>query len=83
MNSITDFDFHADDYGLSEHSDNDIINLCITGKLNSISIMPNMCRFENSVQLYQNKKRNFPNKLFIAIGHHLLRHQGADSPQGA
>lgn len=50
MQNKTIFDFHADDYGISQNSCNDIITLLGNGVLNSISILPNMSSFDYAVQ---------------------------------
>ena len=47
MNSIVDI--HADDFALSEKSDRDILQLCSEGKLDSISIIPNLECLETAV----------------------------------
>ena len=51
------FDVHADDYALSECSDNDILTLCKYEKLNSISILPNMQIFDQSVKKFLEEKK--------------------------
>lgn len=43
-------DFHADDYGISQNSCNDIISLLSNGFLNSISILPNMKSYDYGIQ---------------------------------
>lgn len=43
-------DFHADDYGISKNSCDDILKLISEGLLDSISILPNMSTFEYAVQ---------------------------------
>lgn len=53
------FDIHADDYSLSDCSDNDIITLCKNEKLNSISILPNLDIFESSVKKFLEAKKGF------------------------
>lgn len=52
------FDVHADDYALSESSDNDIVALCKNGKLCSISIIPNLRIFDSSVKKFLEAKDN-------------------------
>lgn len=50
-NSINQIlDFHADDYGISKNSCNDIIFLLSNGYLNSISVMPNMQTFDYAAE---------------------------------
>lgn len=65
MNSI--IDIHADDFGLSENSDKNILNLCLTGKLNSLSIIPNLQVFPNSVKNFNNVKNSFPHEIKISV----------------
>lgn len=65
MNSI--IDIHADDFGLSNNSDKDIINLCLTGKLNSISIIPNLQVFDESVILFLNSSKKFESKINVSV----------------
>lgn len=61
------FDVHADDYALSESSDNDIITLCKNGKLNSISIIPNLDIFDKSVKKFLDSKTVFEQDIKISI----------------
>ena len=65
LNSI--LDIHADDYALSPNSDSDIINLCKLGKLNSISIIPNLKIFNLSVQNFLKEKNSFPNEIKVSV----------------
>ncbi len=65
LNSI--LDIHADDYALSPNSDSDIINLCKLGKLNSISIIPNLNFFNLSVQNFLKEKKSFPNEIKVSV----------------
>ena len=44
-------DYHADDYGISMSASRHIIELIKAGKLDSISIMPNMPAFDESMEL--------------------------------
>lgn len=60
-------DIHADDYGLSKNSDKDIISLCKEGKLNSISIIPNLEIFKESVDLFSTEKNSFPNSVKVSV----------------
>ena len=55
-------DFHADDYGISKNSCNDIINLLSKGYLNSISVLPNMQTFDYAVESYKNFQAENPDK---------------------
>lgn len=62
---MTGIDFHADDYALSEHSDNDILALCLKGKLDGISIMVNMRRAPEAVKRLRDAK--FPHPVRASI----------------
>ena len=53
------FDFHADDFGISQNSCNDIINLAENKMINSLSILPNMNTFSYAVDLLKNNKSIF------------------------
>lgn len=65
LNSI--LDIHADDYALSHNSDSDILDLCKTGKLTSISIIPNLKDFNLSAQNFLKEKKSFPNEVKISV----------------
>jgi predicted glycoside hydrolase/deacetylase ChbG (UPF0249 family) len=60
-------DIHADDYGLSENSDNDIITLCQNEKLDSISIIPNLDIFESSIKKFLEAKKGFYQKVKVSV----------------
>lgn len=60
-------DIHADDYGLSQNSDKDIVELCKLGKLNSISIIPNLAIFDKSVDLFLAEKNSFQNSIKVSV----------------
>lgn len=60
-------DFHADDFGISKNSSNDIIELISNKYLSSISIMPNMSSFNYAVEKFKEVK----NKANIQISVHL------------
>ena len=45
------FDFHADDYALTEHASSDIISLIRHGHADSISILPNMSCFDPAMEM--------------------------------
>ncbi len=60
-------DIHADDYALTPHSDADILELCRLGKLDSLSILPNMDCFEQAAAALQEKESSFPVRLKFSI----------------
>ncbi len=60
-------DFHADDFGLSEQSDYEIIDLCQKGCLDSISIMPNMAHFEVATAEFLSVRNSFPKNVLVSV----------------
>lgn len=60
-------DIHADDYALSENSDSDILDLCLKGFLNSISIIPNLSCFENSAKKLLEIQSKLDKKILISL----------------
>ena len=80
MKKLTDIiDVHADDYGLSLNSDTDIITLCKAGKLNSISIIPNMKDFSSSLELYNKNLENFSNPVKISVHLNIMEGKACSS----
>lgn len=65
MNRIVDI--HADDFALSENSDNDILQLCAEGKLDSISIIPNLECFENAATKLLSVQEKLNKKLLASV----------------
>ena len=63
----TCIDIHADDYALSPHSDEDILKLCRLGKLDSLSIMPNMACCDNALAALKNEAPGFPVEMKFSI----------------
>lgn len=53
-------DIHADDYALTKHTSEDILECMREGKLNSISIIPNMSCFDECMELLYNEIPNLP-----------------------
>lgn len=45
---MSKIDIHADDYGISANTSKNIMDAILAGKLNSVSIMPNMSYFEEA-----------------------------------
>jgi predicted glycoside hydrolase/deacetylase ChbG (UPF0249 family) len=64
MNCI---DIHADDFGISYNASQNIIDLCKTGLLDSISIIPNMTCFDKCSALYKDSVLLFPHKIKISV----------------
>lgn len=65
MNDI--IDIHADDYALSENSNIDILDLCLKGFLNSVSVIPNLSCFENSVKRFFEIQNKLDRKILVSI----------------
>ncbi len=62
-------DFHADDYGISKNSCNEIISLLQNGYLNSISILPNMSTFGYAVDMLKKFNAENPDKIPLVTVH--------------
>lgn len=71
MNSAVNYtvqtEIHADDYALSPSSDADVLALCKAGKLDGISIMPNMEVFDTAVKAFMAAKSTFPRDVRVAV----------------
>ena len=65
MNRIVDI--HADDFALSENSDKDILQLCKEGKLDSISIIPNLECFETAVAKFLSVQEESDKKILVSV----------------
>lgn len=57
---MSKMDIHADDYGLSLNTSKDILAAVNAGKINSISIMPNMNCFEETLRLWKAGEADLP-----------------------
>lgn len=66
------FDIHADDYAVSANSSRQIISLLEMGALDSISVIPNMDCFEQSMRYLTEAWENFPNKPKISVHLNLM-----------
>ena len=65
MNRI--IDTHADDYALSENSDNNILTLCENGFLDSISIIPNLRIFESAVRKFKAVQEKSTKNILVSV----------------
>ena len=54
---MSKIDIHADDYCLSPHTSEDILNCIRAGKLDSISVVTNMSCYEQYAQKISRRKR--------------------------
>lgn len=60
-------EIHADDYALSPSSDADILDLCKAGKLDGISILPNMEAFDTAVKAFMAVKNASPRAVRVTV----------------
>lgn len=59
--------FHADDYATSAHADQDFIQLCQLGRLDSFSIMPNMSCWALSIANYKDQIPSFTKRPKVSV----------------
>lgn len=59
--------FHADDFALAVSSSRDILELCRQGKVDSISVIPNISCFDDCVKLYEAACPSFPRPITISV----------------
>lgn len=60
-------EIHADDYCLSHHGSEDILNCIRAGKLDSISVLTNMTCYEEFAEKYIKEKNTFPHKPLLTV----------------
>lgn len=60
-------DVHADDYALSKNSDSNILSLCKQGILDSISVIPNLSRFNEAVNDFFNMQEKTAKKILVSV----------------
>ena len=65
-------DFHADDYGISLNNSKRMIELINAGRLDSISIIPNMGCFDECMALLRDNWDGFPVKPLISVHINLI-----------
>ncbi|MBP5158570.1 MAG: ChbG/HpnK family deacetylase [Treponema sp.] len=59
--------FHADDFALAVASSKDIIALCQQGKVDSLSVIPNISCFDSCMKLYQAAQPTFPVQPVLSV----------------
>ena len=59
--------FHADDFALAVASSKDIIALCRQGKVDSLSVIPNISCFDGCMKLYQEALPSFPRPVTLSV----------------
>lgn len=64
MNKI---DIHADDYCISPHASKDILECLRQGKLNSISVIPNMSCFEEYAHRLLQEETGWPSQPLLSV----------------
>ena len=60
-------DIHADDYGISPHSSEDILKCLHAGKLDSISVLTNMPCYGVYAEKFQNNKKSWPKQPRLSV----------------
>lgn len=65
-------DIHADDFGVSVHASQDIVECLVDGMLDSISVISNMSCFWECVKIYQDKKKTFQKEPLICVHLNIL-----------
>lgn len=60
-------EIHADDYAISPHSSEDILNCLRAGKLDSISVLTNMSCYEEYARIYQQEKNSWPVEPLLSV----------------
>ena len=59
--------FHADDFALAVASSKDIIELCRQGKVDSLSVIPNISCFDGCMKLYEEALPSFPRPVTLSV----------------
>lgn len=67
MKNREQIDIHADDYGVSLHGAEDILECLKEGALDSISVIPNMSCFEACMEKYRQEKEEFPKEPLVTV----------------
>lgn len=60
-------EIHADDYGISPHSSEDILSCLREGKLDSLSVLTNMSCYEKYAGIYQQEKDSWPRQPALSV----------------
>ncbi|QQO09800.1 ChbG/HpnK family deacetylase [Breznakiella homolactica] len=72
---------HADDFAVSEHASQDILDLCSEGLLDSISVIPNLPCFGTCAEKLRNAESSFPHTIKISVHLNLLEGTSIVSPE--
>lgn len=64
---MNDIDIHADDYAISVHASENLIDRIKTSKLDSISIIPNMSCFDVCMDRLLEEWEEFPKKPYLSV----------------
>lgn len=59
--------FHADDFALAVASSKDIIALCQQGKVDALSVIPNISCFDGCMKLYEAALPTFPHPVSLSV----------------
>ena len=59
--------FHADDFALAVSSSRDMLELCRQGKVDAISVIPNISCFDECMKLYAAARPSFPRAVTLSV----------------
>ncbi len=74
-------EIHADDYGISPHSSEDILNCIRAGRLDSISVLTNMSCYEKYAGIYQKEKHSWPRQPLLSVHLNFMEGHCAADPK--
>ncbi len=72
--------FHADDFALAVSSSKDIISLCQQGKVDSLSVIPNISCFDGCMKLYAAASPSFPHPVTLSVHLNVMEGRPVSSP---
>lgn len=74
-------DIHADDYAISTHASKDILECIKKGKLNSISIVPNMSCFQECMRMLMEQWDTYEAKPLISVHLNVMEGHCCSNPE--
>ena len=73
--------FHADDFALAVSSSSDKLELCRQGKVDAISVIPNISCFDECMQLYAAACPSFPRAVTLSVHLNVMEGRPVSSPE--
>ena len=73
--------FHADDFALAVSSSSDMLELCRQGKVDAISVIPNISCFDECMQLYAAACPSFPRAVTLSVHLNVMEGRPVSSPE--